>query len=144
LAQALANGEFKQLPTAVAELSGTALCLVGVSGGLGFGISYCYSTLNKISNSTTITVANNFNKLLTTIAAQFVFAESLRWESVAGLVMSIAASLAYAIEMSKSGGCQKDTEAKKEAKKEGRLGLPSMVVVGLLAAATLQLAARPV
>jgi hypothetical protein len=70
--------------------------------------------------------------------------ESLQWASVAGLVVSIAASLAYPIEMKKSGGGQNDTAS--ETKKYGRLGLASMVAVGdhLLAVATLQLAARPV
>lgn len=135
LAQATANGELEGLPEAVTGLSGGSLALVAASGGLGFGISYCYSTLNKTSDSTTITVANNFNKLLTTIAAQAIFAESLEWASVAGLVVSIAASLAYAIEMKRGGGGPKDATSK-----EGRLGVAAMVAVGSLAVATLRYA----
>lgn len=134
LAQAASNGELTGLPGAVAELSWKSVGLVMASGGLGFGISYCYSTLNKISDSTTITVANNFNKLLTTIAAHLIFAESLQLISVVGLVVSIAASLGYAIEMKSGGGGQKDAAS---VKKEGKLGLGAMVAVGSLAVATL-------
>jgi len=129
IASAYVTGELDDLPDSVLKLSSSSMLLILASGGLGFGISFCYNTLNKISTSTTITVANNFNKLLTTMAAQVVFAETLLPVAVGGLLVSIVASLGYALEM----GRQPKPAAKTDKK---TLGIRTLVFVGSLSVAT--------
>lgn len=69
------NGELANVSTVAAKLDSSMWFQTILSGFLGFGISLCYSSLNKITSATTITTANNFNKILTTIVGSRMYGE---------------------------------------------------------------------
>lgn len=98
-----------------------------LSGFLGFGISLCYSTLNKITSATTITTANNFNKILTTIIGSVLYSERTTMGAGVGLFTSMSGIVMY-------GYVQK-----------GRGGLPlktALVIIVAMLAATILLVTR--
>jgi len=66
-----------------------------LSGVLGFGISLCYSSLNKLTSATTITAANNFNKILTTIIGSQLYQERTSESAGFGLFFSMASIVVY-------------------------------------------------
>merc|ERR1711924_389701 len=63
-----------------------------------FGMSVCYMTLYSISSATSITVAANLNKVLTIVAAQFIFGDSLGSHQAVGLSICLIASAWYSME----------------------------------------------
>lgn len=76
LLAATLTGETNKLAGALSTMPMVMWPQVAMSGFLGFGMSLCYSTLNKITSATNITAANTFNKILTTIIGSKLFHES--------------------------------------------------------------------
>lgn len=113
LVSAASSGELQDMTQAVPALPQHILLLAVASAALGFGISLAYSSLNKLASSTSITVANNFNKLLTTMAAQVVFAEHIVPSAAAGLLLSLMSSVCYGLETRRNKSRTQETLGKR-------------------------------
>merc|ERR1711964_568106 len=93
----LAFGDHSDIPTVAASLSRESVTLIVLSGFGCFALSICYMSLYKFASATSITVAANFNKVVTIIAAQGVFGGSLGLLQSVGLAICVAASAAYSM-----------------------------------------------
>jgi len=61
--------------------------LILISGGLGCLLSICYISLNQLSNVTSITIAGNLNKLLSSVLGAYIFANKVTIHTLAGLLV---------------------------------------------------------
>lgn len=101
LLAATLTGETNKLAGALSTMPMVMWPQVAMSGFLGFGMSLCYSTLNKITSATNITAANTFNKILTTIIGSKLFHESTSIGGGIGLFSSMMGVVYYGYETSK-------------------------------------------
>lgn len=97
LALVLMLGEHVDIPQAVASLSRVSVTLIALSGFGCFALSICYMTLYKTASATSITVAANFNKVVSIVAAQGFFGGSLGLLQFFGLAVCVAASAGYSL-----------------------------------------------
>jgi len=82
-----------------AQQSSLCLCLIVLSGLGCFCMSVCYMTLYSLSSATSITVAANVNKVVTIVAARWLFRDVMGTSQMVGLAICLSGSAWYSMEI---------------------------------------------